>query len=98
MRNYATLLNQRLEIRTGKTIYAYKYFSPTNASTTAGYSSTESSPATYTEVGNGVYYLNVTSTFKATIAIVKADSTLQVTHLGVILTGDNEPTLAPPAT
>lgn len=77
--------------KTGYTVYAYNY-----STNIAGYSG---APVyTATDAGNGIYYFNVTTTFKATIIVTGGGSTKvanPVQTRGVILWGDNILTLTP---
>jgi len=79
---------------TGYTVRAYNH-----STGTSGYSG--SVVYTLTDGDNGVYYANVTETFKATIVVTNSGSTIVTvpTHLvGIVLWGDNILTITPGGT
>jgi len=84
MRQYGTLVNGAMVVQAGGTIKAYDY-----TSSDPYYESTQASPLTAEEVGNGRYYFNVTTTGKYTVVVTKSDNTDQVTNIQVDMIGDD---------
>jgi hypothetical protein len=91
MRQYGTLVNAAMVVQANHTIKAYDY-----TTTDPYYESTQASPLTAVEVGNGRYYFNVTTTGKYTIVVTKSDDTTQVTNIQVDMIGDDFVQFAPP--
>ena len=90
MREYGTLVNGAMVVQANHTIKAYDY-----TTSDPFYESTQASPLTAVEVGNGRYYFNVTTTGKYTIVVTGNDGTDQVTNVQVSLTGDDFVQFAP---
>lgn len=80
------------KLQSGYTLLAYAYTTSSpyyDTSTTAVY--------TFTGDGNGLYYIECSETFKATLVVQTPNgSTLTFTAwTGIIIEGDNQPTIMP---
>lgn len=98
----ATVRDSRLIMnkKTGRglTGYTLKAMVPAGSSSTALHSGTLI--GTYTDSGDGTYYLDVTSTVSATLAIVTPNGTTIVRNnvKDIILIGGDQSELPPPST
>ena len=90
MRNQRTILNDVGAPQTGYTmkIYTYSAASPYYTSPIL---------YTYTDAGDGTYYVDITNTIKGTIVITTPSGTTKVpaNFIGALFQGDNQLTLEP---
>lgn len=98
MRDTRFLINRNTGkfITTGYTIRAYNYSTDTSVSNYTG-----SPIVTYTSDDYGAHYADITATTKVTLVILDSDGsplTVRDNMKGIILQGDNQPTIMPGST